>query len=77
MNRSKEPFMPVIGTIAGAVIGAGVGAFIGERGLASRGWKDSARSAGGAAAGRLVATIVKTGFAVAIALVLGVAAFWP
>jgi len=69
--------IPVIGTIAGAVIGAGLGAFIGERGLAARGWKDSARSAGGAAAGRLVATIVKTAFAAAIALLLSVAAFWP
>ena len=67
--------IPVIGTLIGAVIGAGVGAFIGERGVSGQGWRVSAASAGGAAAGRLVASIVKTAFALLIALILGVAAF--
>ena len=71
------PIFPVIGTIVGAIVGAGVGAFIGERGIARRGWRDSAVSAGGAAGGRAVALVAKAGIAVAIAILLSVAAFVP
>lgn len=71
------PFFPVVGTIVGAVAGAGLGAFIGERGIARRGWRESAVSAGGAATGRAVALVAKAGIAVAIAIILSVAAFVP
>ncbi|MCG3122979.1 MAG: hypothetical protein GIKADHBN_01385 [Phycisphaerales bacterium] len=69
------PFFPPVGTIAGAILGAGLGALIAERGIANRRWRDSAKVAGGAAAGRLVATVVKASAAAAIALVLIVALF--
>lgn len=68
-------FLPPIGTIAGAVVGAGAGALIAERGIASKNWTDSAKVAGGAAAGRLVATILKTGAAAIIATMLIVGVF--
>lgn len=67
--------IPIVGTIAGGVIGAAAGAVIGERGFAKRSWSESARVGHGAAIGRLVATVVKTGFAAAIGVILSTAAF--
>lgn len=69
------PFLPPIGTVAGAVLGAGVGALVAERGLANKGWRESAQVGTGAAAGRLAATLVKTVISGAVALTLVVAAF--
>jgi hypothetical protein len=67
-------FFPV-GTIAGGVVGAAAGTVIMERGSAGKSWTDAAKSGGGAAVGRLVATIAKTAVAGAMAVVLAVAAF--
>lgn len=69
------PVLPIIGTVAGAILGAGVGALIAEFGIAQKGFKDSAKVAGGAAAGRLVATFIKTGAALVVAGMLMVASF--
>jgi uncharacterized protein YqgC (DUF456 family) len=68
--------IPILGALVGAVAGAGVGAVIFERGIAKRTWRDSARSGTGAAAGRALATVLKTGVAVVIAAVLIPAAWW-
>ncbi len=67
--------IPILGTIIGAAVGAGVGALVVERGVVGKGWRHSTRIGAGAAVGRLVATIAKTGFAVAIALMLAIDAF--
>jgi hypothetical protein len=50
---------------------------IGELGVGGKGWVHSAKIGGGAAAGRLVATVVKAGVALAVGIALTVAAFWP
>lgn len=72
------PFLFPIGSIAGAALGAGGGALIAERGLNGKTWKDSAKAGGGAAIGRFVAVVLKTGIAagLAILLVLSVAIPW-
>ena len=67
--------IPILGTILGAVIGAGAGAFVGERGISKRGWRESAASGRGAATGRAVAIVVKGSIAAVIALILSVGAF--
>lgn len=67
--------VPILGTIAGGVIGAGVGAIAGEKGIAARSWKDSARVARGAMVGRFIALCVKIVLATAIGALLTVAAF--
>lgn len=64
------PILPLVGTVAGAVLGAAAGALIAELGVANKSWKASAKVAGGAAAGRLVATVLKTAASVAIAAML-------
>jgi uncharacterized protein len=71
-----SPLLFPIGTIAGGVIGAAAGTIIMERGAADRTWKDATRAGTGAAAGRLVATVAKTGIACAIALLLAVSVFF-
>ncbi len=68
--------IPIVGSLIGAVVGAGVGAVIAERGFSERTWTESAKSGGGAAAGRLLSAIIKTAFAVVIAFMLVVDAFW-
>ena len=68
------PFMPVVGTIAGAVIGAGLAATIVELGIHKKPWRESLKVGGGAAAGRLVAVIIKGVLALACAVILTVAA---
>lgn len=70
------PF-PVLGTILGAIIGAGLAAFIAERTVIDRTWKDAARVGRGAAIGRASALVIKTGFAVVIAIQLTIAAAVP
>lgn len=65
-------FVPPLGTILGGAVGAGLGAVVFERHGGRMGWKDSMKVGSGAAAGRLVATLMKTGFAAAAAIVLTV-----
>lgn len=67
--------IPILGSVAGAVVGAALGALVGERGVAGRTWGDSVRVGRGAAVGRLVAMVVKTGIAAGIGVQLTVAAF--
>jgi uncharacterized protein YqgC (DUF456 family) len=68
--------VPLFGSLIGAVVGAGLGALVAERGVAGRSWAHSAKVGGGAAAGRLAASVVKAGLTGAIGVVLTVAAFW-
>lgn len=67
--------IPILGTLAGAVIGAAAGAFIAERGMHQRTWRDSFRIGKGAAVGRLYAVIIKTLIA-AITAALLITAAW-
>lgn len=67
--------VPILGAVIGGIVGAGVGAVIGEVGVARRTWADAYRSGRGAAIGRAVSTLVKTGFAVVLGLLLAVAAW--
>lgn len=69
------PLFP-ISTIAGGVVGAGLGTFLVEKGVVARTWGQAVRSGGGAAAGRLVATLTKTAIACAIAVLITVAGFF-
>jgi uncharacterized protein YqgC (DUF456 family) len=62
--------LPIIGTIMGAAVGAGLGALIAERHGGAMTWRQSAKVGGGAAVGRLVATVVKTALAAAVGIVL-------
>lgn len=64
------PIMPIVGTIVGGAIGAGVGAAALERTARGRNWIDVWRVGRGAATGRLIATIVKVIFSVALAVYL-------
>lgn len=69
------PVFPLIGTILGGVVGAGIGAGMAEAAIKKRSTQEVRAIATGAATGRLLATIVKTGFAVPAALVLIGASF--
>ena len=66
--------IPVVGTIVGAAIGAGAAALLTERHLGEKTWTQAGKVGAGAAAGRLVATLLKVGIAAMIALILTVAA---
>jgi uncharacterized protein YqgC (DUF456 family) len=68
--------VPILGTIIGAAAGAGLGALLLEQASGKKTWTQSTRIGAGAAAGRLVATILKAGFAGLIALILSIAAFF-
>lgn len=67
--------IPIVGSIVGGIIGAGLGAFAAERGISKRTWGDSYRSGKGAAVGRALSSVIKSGFAVVAAVVLIVFAF--
>ena len=67
----------IAGSLVGAVVGAGAGALIAERGVAGRTWAHSATIGGGAAVGRLAASVVKAALTAGIGVVLTVAACWP
>jgi len=56
--------IPVVGTIVGGIVGAGAGAMFVERTIVQQSWKDSAKSGGGAAAGRAVSIFVKMGLTI-------------
>lgn len=62
--------LPVIGTLIGAVAGAAAGAIVGELSHGGRTLRDTAAPAAGAVAGRLAGAFLKTGFAIAMWLVL-------
>lgn len=68
--------IPILGALIGAVGGAGLGAILTERGVAKRTWGESYRSGRGAATGRLVSAVVKTAFAIVVAIMLTVDAYW-
>jgi uncharacterized protein YqgC (DUF456 family) len=68
--------LPIIGSLAGAVLGAGAGALLAERGVGGKTWAHSAKIGGGAAAGRLAASLVKAALTAAIGVALTVAAVW-
>lgn len=67
--------VPILGSVVGAIVGAGLGAVAAERGISKRTWKESAAVGQGAAIGRLMSTVVKTGFACVAAGVLVVGAW--
>lgn len=69
------PVFPVLGTIVGGIVGAGVGAFVCERTIAQRTWRDSAKSSGGAVMGRAVSIAVKLVLAVTAAVFITGALF--
>lgn len=71
------PFFPPVGIIVGAVLGAGLAALFAERGIKGQSWSDSGKVAGGAAVGRLAATVVKLTIAGVVGLVLIVGALVP
>lgn len=68
--------VPVVGSIIGGVVGAGTGAIAGELSFGRKHWKDAARIGQGAAIGRFFSTIIKGAFALIIALLLSIAAFF-
>jgi uncharacterized protein YqgC (DUF456 family) len=68
--------VPILGAILGATIGAGLGASVGERTRDGVTLKQAATVGAGAAAGRFAATIAKTGFAAAIAVIIVVDVCW-
>lgn len=67
--------IPVLGTIVGAAAGAGAGALLLEKAGGEKTWTQVGKIGAGAAAGRLVATIIKSSLAGLIAAILSVAAF--
>lgn len=66
--------VPVVGTLAGAIAGSFLGAVLGEQ-AAGRSVEASMRPATGAAVGRVLGTLGKIPFAVAVWAVLSTAAF--
>lgn len=66
--------IPILGTIAGGVIGAAAGAFIAERGVSGRTWKEARSIAAGAAIGRALSTVIKGAIAVVMGVLVTVAA---
>lgn len=65
----------ILGTIIGGAIGAGVGAALVEVAIREKTKTQVLRVGAGAFAGRLLATLIKGLFAVAMAIVLAIAAF--
>ncbi len=66
------PFLFPLGSIVGAVAGAAGGAILLER-SGQRTWKESARAGQGAAIGRVLATVGKTGIAAVMGIVAVIA----
>ncbi len=62
--------LPVVGSLIGAVAGAAAGAIVGELSGGGRMLRDTAAPAAGAVAGRLAGAFLKTGFAIAMWLVM-------
>jgi hypothetical protein len=68
--------IPIVGSLVGAIAGAFAGAALAERGVAQRPWGESMKSGQGAAVGRLLSSVIKSLFALVVALMLTVDAFW-
>lgn len=68
--------VPVIGTLVGAAAGAGSGALLLEKAGGQKTWTQSGKIGAGAAAGRLVASVVKTSLAGVVAVILIVGVCW-
>ena len=75
--------IPVLGTLAGALLGTFAGAFVAERTRTDRAEgegtnvKAELKAATGATIGRLLGTTAKAAIAVTLWIGLSVAAFWP
>lgn len=69
--------IPVAGTLIGTVVGAAAGAIAGERAIAGREWSHALRVGQFAAAGRLLATVIKAALAALVGMILAVAALVP
>lgn len=65
---------PILGSIVGGIIGAGVMALLAERTKHGRTWGQSWRVGRGAAVGKAVSMVVKTGFTVVVGVLLFIAA---
>jgi len=61
---------PIVGTIVGAALGAGALATVAELTAPEANWRGAWRVGRGAAVGRLIAVVVKTAFALAMAATL-------
>ncbi|MDX2116533.1 MAG: DUF456 domain-containing protein [Planctomycetota bacterium] len=69
--------IPVVGTVLGAALGSGLAAAVGELTLEGKTLRDVRAVGVGAFIGRLLATVIKTMFAVATAAVLVVSSAVP
>jgi uncharacterized protein YqgC (DUF456 family) len=67
--------IPVVGSVAGAVVGSGAGAVVGELSEGGRTLASTAKPAAGAAVGRILGTLAKTGFAALMWGIVTIAAF--
>jgi uncharacterized protein YqgC (DUF456 family) len=70
-----SPIFFPLGTVLGAAVGAGVGAIVMERHGGRKTWAESVKIGGGAAAGRLAATVMKVLLAIVVGAILVVGAF--
>jgi uncharacterized protein YqgC (DUF456 family) len=68
--------IPIVGSVLGACGGAFLGALFGER-REGKNMRDSLRSGGGAATGRLLGIVGKIGGGVLIWAIATIASFWP
>ncbi|MEL7472359.1 MAG: DUF456 domain-containing protein [Planctomycetota bacterium] len=66
--------IPIVGTVLGGILGAAGGAFLAERGVSERSWKEASSIATGAAIGRALSTVIKSVFAAAIGVIVVVGA---
>lgn len=68
--------IPIVGSVFGACGGAFLGALLGER-KEGKNMRDSLRSGGGAATGRLLGIVGKIGGGILIWAIAAIASFWP
>lgn len=68
--------IPVVGTIVGGVIGAGGAALLAEVIFAKKTWTEAMKIGRGAAVGRLLSTVIKTGFSATISIMIAIGAFF-
>jgi uncharacterized protein YqgC (DUF456 family) len=69
--------IPIVGTVVGGIAGAGLAAGGAEWTIKRKGWSESLNVAKGAATGRALSLVLKTGIAAIVALLLSIAAFVP
>lgn len=68
--------IPIVGTVVGGVVGAGGAALLAEVVFAKKSWTDAMKVGTGAAVGRLLSTVIKTGFSAAISIMITIGAFF-